>query len=66
VDRVDAMTAFVAVVDRRGFAAAARALRISPSTVTRLVAGLEEHLGIRLLTRTTRSVTLTGGGARYL
>jgi DNA-binding transcriptional LysR family regulator len=60
------MTAFVAVVDRRGFAAAARALRISPSTVTRLVAGLEEHLGIRLLTRTTRSVTLTGGGARYL
>ncbi len=60
------MTAFVAVTERRGFAPAARHLGVSPSTVTRLVASLEEHLSIRLLHRTTRSVTLTPAGARYL
>lgn len=66
MDRLDAMHAFVAVADRRGFAAAARELAISASAATRLVAGLESHLGIRLLHRTTRSVTLTDAGARYL
>lgn len=60
------MTAFVTVAERRGFAAAARELAISPSAATRLVAALESHLGIRLLQRTTRSVTLTDSGARYL
>ncbi len=66
MDRLDAMTAFVSVAELRGFAAAARRLRCSPATVTRLVAALEERLEIRLLHRTTRSVTLTTGGARYL
>lgn len=66
VDRFQAMTAFVTVADLQGFAAAARRLRLSPSVVTRLVAALEEHLGARLLQRTTRSVTLTDAGARYL
>lgn len=60
------MSAFVTVAERRGFAAAARELAISPSAATRLVAALESHLGIRLLQRTTRSVTLTDVGARYL
>lgn len=60
------MTVFVAVADLRGFAAAARRLRLSPSGVTRLVAALEDRLGARLLQRTTRSVTLTDAGARYL
>jgi DNA-binding transcriptional LysR family regulator len=60
------MAAFVAVAEQRGFAAGARKLRLSPSVVTRLVAALEEHLSIRLLQRTTRSVTLTNAGARYL
>ena len=60
------MSAFVAVAELRGFAPAARRLRISPSAVTRLVAALEEHLEIRLLQRTTRSVALTDAGARYL
>ena len=66
MDRFEAMTAFVAVAELRGFAAAARQLRLSPPTVTRLVASLEERLGARLLQRTTRSVTLTDAGARYL
>lgn len=66
MDRLDAMTAFVAVADLNGFAPAARRLRLSPSAVTRLVAALEERVGARLLQRTTRSVTLTEVGARYL
>lgn len=60
------MAAFVAVADLRGFAPAARRLRVSPSAVTRQIAALEEHLGARLLQRTTRSVTLTDAGTRYL
>ncbi|QWG17938.1 LysR family transcriptional regulator [Bradyrhizobium sediminis] len=66
MDRIDAMQAFVAVADLRGFAPAARKLRLSPSGVTRLIAALEDRLGARLLQRTTRSVTLTDVGARYL
>src|SRR3954453_1810903 len=66
MDRIEAMTAFVAVADLQGFAPAARRLGVSASAVTRLVAALEERLGTRLLQRTTRSVTLTDVGARYL
>src|SRR3979490_2281305 len=60
------MQAFVAVADLQGFAPAARKLGMSPSGVTRLIAALEDRLGARLLQRTTRSVTLTDVGARYL
>lgn len=60
------MTVFVAVAEAEGFAAAARRLRMSPPAVTRAVATLEEHLGVRLLTRTTRLVRTTDAGARYL
>jgi len=66
MDRLDAMQAFVTVADLKGFAPAARKLGLSPSGVTRLIAGLENHLSTRLLQRTTRSVTLTDAGARYL
>jgi len=66
MDRIEAMTTFVAVADAQGFAPAARKLGLSPSAVTRGVAGLEEHLGIRLFDRTTRSVSLTDAGSRYL
>jgi len=66
MDRIDAMQAFVAVADLEGFAPAARKLGLSASAITRLVAGLEERLGARLLQRTTRSVTLTDVGERYL
>ena len=66
MDRIDAMQVFVAVADLEGFAPAARKLKLSPSAVTRLIAALEERLGARLLQRTTRSVTLTDAGSRYL
>src|SRR5471030_962985 len=66
MDRFDTLSAFVAVADLRGFAAAARKLGLSASAVTRLVAALEESVGLRLLQRTTRSVSLTDAGARYL
>ena len=66
MDRIEAIAAFVAVCDAEGFAAASRRLGLSPSAVTRLVAGLEARLGVRLLQRTTRAVTLTDAGARYL
>jgi DNA-binding transcriptional LysR family regulator len=66
MDRIDAMQAFAAVADHRGFAPAARKLGLSPSGVTRLIAALEDRLGARLLQRTTRSVALTDVGSRYL
>jgi DNA-binding transcriptional LysR family regulator len=66
MDRLSAMQAFVAVAELEGFAPAARKLSVSASAVTRMVAALEERLGVRLLQRTTRSVTLTDAGARYL
>jgi DNA-binding transcriptional LysR family regulator len=66
VDRLDAMKVFVAVAELRGFAPAARRQKLSPSVVTRMIAALEQQLGARLMQRTTRSVTLTDAGARYL
>lgn len=66
MNKVDAMATFVAVCDAQGFAPAARRLGVSPSVVTRQVAALEEHLGVRLLHRTTRSIGLTDAGQRYL
>lgn len=66
MDRLDAMRAFTAVATLGSFAEAARQLRISPSATTRLVADLEERLGLVLLNRTTRSVRLTEGGELYL
>jgi DNA-binding transcriptional LysR family regulator len=66
MDRINAMQAFVAVADLKGFAPAARKLGLSPSGVTRLIAALEQRLGARLLQRTTRQVTLTDVGANYL
>lgn len=66
MDRFDAMNAFVAVADLKGFAPAARKLGISSSGVTRLVNALEAHLAVRLLQRTTRSIALTDAGSRFL
>ncbi|MFP5393422.1 MAG: LysR family transcriptional regulator, partial [Gammaproteobacteria bacterium] len=65
MDRLQFMEVFLAVADTGGFAAAARRVGISPPAITRAVAALEEHLGVRLLTRTTRVVRLTEAGARY-
>lgn len=60
------MTVFVAVAEAESFAAAARRLRMSPPAVTRAIALLEERIGVRLLTRSTRLVRITDAGARYL
>ncbi len=66
MDKFQALEVFAAIVDHSGFAAAARHLRISPQAATRAIAGLEEHLGVPLLQRTTRSVRLTDEGAAFL
>jgi DNA-binding transcriptional LysR family regulator len=66
MNRLESLESFVSVAEHRGFALAARQLGRSPSAVTRSIAALEEHLSIRLLHRTTRSVRLTDAGARYL
>lgn len=66
MDRFETLSAFVAVADLRGFAAAARALHISPPAVTRGVAALERHLGVTLFHRSTRAVSLTEEGAAFL
>jgi DNA-binding transcriptional LysR family regulator len=65
MDRHHAMRVFVRIAETGGFAEAARQLHMSPPAVTRAVAALEEVIGARLLTRTTRAVKLTEAGARY-
>ena len=64
--RLQAMKNFERVVEEGGFAAAARAMDMSPPVVTRMVAELEQHLGTRLLQRTTRKLALTDAGESYL
>ena len=66
MDRLQAMKIFERVVEEGGFAAAARAMDMSPPVVTRMVAELEQHPGTRLLQRTTRKLALTDAGDAYL
>ncbi|MEZ5710029.1 MAG: LysR family transcriptional regulator [Blastomonas sp.] len=65
MDRFHAMRAFVRVADAGSFARAARELNMSPPAVTRAISALEDLVGARLFTRTTRSVQLTEAGTRY-
>src|SRR5262245_8863285 len=65
MDRMTSMATFVKVVESEGFSAAARALGIVPSMVTTHVRSLEERLGVRLLNRSTRRVSLTEAGQIY-
>jgi len=60
------MKAYVAVCDLNGFAPGARRLGLAPSAVTRMIGSLEQDLGVRLLSRTTRSVSQTDAGTRFL
>jgi DNA-binding transcriptional LysR family regulator len=62
MDRFVAMEAFARVVERGGFTAAAQEMRMSRAMVSRHVQELEQHLGARLLHRTTRRVSLTEAG----
>jgi DNA-binding transcriptional LysR family regulator len=65
MDRVSLMLSFVKVVDTGGFSTAARQLDVATSVVTTHVKLLEERLGVRLLNRTTRSLSLTEAGQAY-
>ncbi|MBB4041844.1 DNA-binding transcriptional LysR family regulator [Microvirga flocculans] len=66
LDRVTSMQVFVRVAGLGSFSAAARALHLSQTMVTKHVAALEERLGVKLLHRSTRKLTLTEGGRNYL
>lgn len=66
MDSLDAMRIFVRVVEAGGFAKAARQLDLPPPSVTRAVQALEARVGVRLLNRTTRRLSLTSSGERYL
>lgn len=65
MDRFESITAFVAVAKASGFSAATREIGIPLATVSRRVAELEEHLGVRLLHRSTRHVALTEEGQAF-
>src|SRR5258708_30248368 len=65
IDHAGEMAAFVRVVDSQGFSAAAPALGLTPSAVSKLVTRLETRLGVRLLQRTTRALHLTEEGEAF-
>jgi len=65
MDRFTALGVFRTVVEMGSFAGAARRLRLSPAAVSKNIGELEAHLGVRLLNRTTRRMSLTEAGSRY-
>lgn len=66
MDRLDAMQLFVRITELGSFAAVARQLGVARSVVTRRIAALETQLGVKLLARSTRKLSLTQEGAVYL
>lgn len=65
MDKFGEMVAFVRAVDEGGFSAAARALNVTPSAVSKLIGRLEDRLGARLLNRSTRRLSLTEEGRAF-
>jgi DNA-binding transcriptional LysR family regulator len=65
VGELESIRTFLMVAEHKSFSAAARMLGTTPASVTRTVAALEERLGLQLLLRTTRQVSLTSAGAVY-
>jgi DNA-binding transcriptional LysR family regulator len=65
-DEMSVLSAFLAVADERSFTRAAKRLNISPSGLSHAIRRLEEQIGVRLLTRTTRSVSPTDAGEQLL
>jgi len=65
MSRIDPLQTFVAVVRARNFSTAAESLGVTPSAVSKQISGLEERLGVRLLNRTTRSVSPTEAGQMF-
>ncbi len=65
-NRAGEMLAFVAVVERGSFSAAARELGLTASAVSKAISRLEQRLGVRLAIRSTRSLRLTAEGQAFL
>jgi len=65
-DELSVLSAFLAVAEERSFTKAARRLGVSPSALSHAVRGLEERIGVRLLSRTTRSVAPTEAGEQFI
>ena len=65
MEHFSALPIFVTVVECGSFSAAGQKLRLSKSAISKRITQLEQHLGIQLLQRTTRSLSLTDAGARY-
>ena len=66
MDRFNELKVFISVAESGGFAKAAARLRSSPPAVTRTVAALEQRVGVQLFNRTTRMVSMTEAGRRFL
>lgn len=66
MSRLQDLEVFVQVVESGNFAKAAAELELNPSAISRRIGNLEDHLGVRLFNRTTRSLSLTEVGKRYL
>ena len=66
MDRLDSMRIYLRVAELGSFAAVARQLDVARSVITRQVAALEAHLGVKLIARSTRSLMLTSAGSAYL
>lgn len=66
MDRLETMEMFCRVAEMGSFSAVARQLDVARSVVTRQVAALEAHLGVKLIARSTRRLSLTSGGLAYL
>jgi DNA-binding transcriptional LysR family regulator len=66
MDRLDSMRIYLRVAELGSFAAVARQMDVARSVITRQVAALEAHLGVKLIARSTRSLTLTSAGSAYL
>jgi len=66
MDRLDAMRLFIRVAERGSFSVIAQQMGVARSVVTRQVAALEAHLGVKLLARSTRRLALTSAGTSYL
>ena len=65
MDRIAAMRSFLRAVDTGSFTEVARERNTTQPTISKQVAALEDHLGVQLLVRTTRSLSVTGEGARF-
>ncbi|MFG1483811.1 LysR substrate-binding domain-containing protein [Halobacteriovorax sp. HFRX-2_2] len=65
-DQFDGLIALKVVAEKRSFSAAAEELQVSPPAISKMISSLEEKMGVTLLTRTTRSVSLSQAGRIFL